>query len=169
MNIVIIGYRGCGKSAVSRALSVMTGMKHISLDDEISRLAELTIPEIVQNLGWDGFRDLESDMTRRLALTDRCIIDTGGGVILRAENTAVLKKNGRIFWLTAEIPTIASRIGGDTLRPSLTGSKGFIDEIEEVLTTRLPLYRAAADHVIITDNRTPGDIATEILTHVDAS
>jgi shikimate kinase len=71
--------------------------------------------------------------------------------------------NGKLVWLTATVDTIAKRIGGDTQRPSLTGIKSFIDEIQGVLQERTPKYQAAADHVIATDGRSIAQIVDEIL------
>jgi shikimate kinase len=166
MNLVLIGYRGTGKSSVGYLLAQRLGWKLISTDDEIVKRAGLSIPDIVKQSGWDHFRDLESAVCREVAAGDRSIIDTGGGVILRQQNVDRLKANGVLFWLTAEVPTIARRIGGDTQRPSLTGAKSFTDEIEEVLQARLPQYQAAADHVIATDRLAPAQVADAILAHV---
>ena len=66
-----------------------------------------------------------------------------------------------MFWLTAEVGTIMERIKNNTDRPSLT-DKSYIEEVEEVLNERLPLYKAAADHVIVTDGRTVEEIGDEV-------
>jgi shikimate kinase len=163
MNLVLIGYRGTGKSSVGKILAERLGRTLVSTDAEVISRAQLTIPEIVTRFGWDHFRDLESLICRDLAGKDSLIIDTGGGVVLRQENVDVLKRNGRLFWLTAEVSTIVKRIGGDTQRPSLTGTKSFTEEVEEVLRERQPKYAAAADHVIVTEDRTPAQVAEAIL------
>ena len=163
MNIVLIGYRGTGKSSVATVLASRLRWERVSTDAEIMSRAKRSIPEIVQAFGWEYFRDLESDVCRDVGGKDSLIIDTGGGAILRPQNVQALKVNGRLFWLTAEIPTIEARIGGDTQRPSLTGSKSFIEEIAEVLEERRPKYRAAADHVVPTDNRSVTQVADTIL------
>jgi len=162
VNIVLIGYRGTGKSSVGKLLTERSGRSLVSTDAEVVRRAGQTIPEIVKQHGWDHFRDIESDVCRELAGKDQLIIDTGGGAILRQENADCLKSNGVLFWLTAEVPTISRRIGGDTQRPSLTGAKTFVEEIEEVLRERTPKYKAAADHVIATDHKTVIEIADAI-------
>jgi shikimate kinase len=77
----------------------------------------------------------------------------------------VLKRNGRLVWLTASVETIAARIGGDTQRPSLTGTKSHVDEIQDVLAERMPKYRAAADLTIATDGRSIDELTTTILQH----
>jgi shikimate kinase len=163
MNLVLIGYRGTGKSSVGRLLAQRLGRELVSTDAEIVRLADRSIPDIVKQYGWDHFRDLESRVCRNLSGRDALIIDTGGGVILKPENVACLKAGGVLFWLTAEVRTITERIGEDTQRPSLTGAKSFTDEVEEVLRERRPKYEAAADHIIPTDGRTLNEVADEIL------
>lgn len=163
MNLVLIGYRGTGKSTVGRLLAERLGRRLVSTDAEIVRRAGQTIPDIVKAHGWEYFRDLESEVCRDLAGQDGLIIDTGGGAILRPENAAALKTHGRLFWLRADVSTIVARIGGDTQRPSLTGTKSFTEEVDEVLQERTPKYQTAADHVIPTDGRTPRQVAEAIL------
>ncbi|MDP1767909.1 MAG: shikimate kinase [Nitrospirota bacterium] len=166
MNIVLIGYRGTGKSTVGRLLAARLGRTLVSTDAEIVVRAKRAIPEIVAQEGWDYFRDLESDICRELAGRDQLVIDTGGGAILRPQNVEALKKSGRLFWLTASVETIATRIGGDNQRPSLTGTKSFVEEVADVLRERTPKYQAAADHVVATDDRSIDQLVETLLTLV---
>ena len=133
MNIVLIGYRGAGKSAVGRVLAHRLRRELVSTDAEVVKRAGRPIPDIVEHQGWEHFRDLESLVCRDLAGRDNLIIDTGGGAILRPQNVEVLKQNGRFWWLTAGVDTLAGRIKHDSQRPSLTGSRSFVEEIAEVL------------------------------------
>ena len=166
MNIVLIGYRGTGKSTVGKLLAMRLGRQFVSTDEEIIKRAKRTIPEIVAQEGWEYFRDLESEVCREFAGRDRLVIDTGGGAILRTQNVEALKKSGTLFWLTASVKTITKRIGRDNQRPSLTGSKSFVDEIQDVLRERTPKYQAASDHVITTDDRSIKQLVEIILTLV---
>ncbi|MCW5797787.1 MAG: shikimate kinase [Nitrospira sp.] len=163
MNLVLIGYRGTGKSTVGKLLARKLGRTLVSTDAEIVKRANLSVPEIVKQFGWDHFRDLESAVCRDVASRDQLIIDTGGGAILRPENVAVLQKNGMLVWLTATVETITRRIGGDTQRPSLTGTKSFTEEIRDVLAERTPKYQAAAAHVVATDSVSTAEVAERIL------
>ena len=163
MNLVLIGYRGTGKSTVGKILAERLGRELVSTDAEIIRRARLSVPDIVQRFGWDHFRDLESEVCRHLAGKDGLIIDSGGGSVLRQQNVDCLKKNGVLIWLTATVRTIAERIGGDTQRPSLTGTKSFTEEVEEVLRERQPKYKAAANHMIETDGRSVTEVVEAIL------
>jgi len=163
MNVVLIGYRGTGKSTVGRLLASRLGRLLVSTDAEIIKRARRMVPEIIAQEGWEYFRDLESDICRELADRDQLVIDTGGGAIIRTQNIEALKKNGTVFWLTASVETIVKRIGSDNQRPSLTGTKSFVDEIQEVLQERVPKYQAAADHVIATDNRSLNQLVETVL------
>jgi len=163
MNLVLIGYRGTGKSAVAAILSRRLGMASVSLDEEIVRQAGMPIPEIVEKRGWPWFRDLESEIVERFALRDQAILDTGGGVVLRPRNTENLRRGGVLFWLKASVGVIVERIQESTERPALTEGRSFLEEVEEVLSERLPLYRAAADREIDTDPLTADGVADEII------
>jgi shikimate kinase len=163
MNIVLIGYRGTGKSKVAAKIAQLTGKKVVSSDSMIEQTTQMTIPEIVQKQGWNRFRDIESAQIKKLAELNNIIIDTGGGAILRKENVAELKKNGTLYWLKANTEVIATRIKNSTNRPALTEGKTFTEEIEEVLKERTPLYQNAADVQIDTDNLTIEEVAQIII------
>jgi len=163
MNVVLIGYRGTGKSTVGQIVAAKLGRVLVSTDAEIVKVVGQSIPEIVQKNGWEYFRDLETKVCQELAGRTGLVVDTGGGAILRPRNVEILKETGRLFWLTASVSTIAERIGQDSHRPSLTGVKSFVDEIEDVLRERTPKYQAAADYIIETDRRSATQVADEIL------
>ncbi len=163
MNVVLIGYRGTGKSTVGKLVAARLDRVLVSTDAEIVKLVGQSIPEIVEQHGWEYFRDLETKICQDLAGRNGVVIDTGGGAILRSQNIEGLKRTGKLFWLTAPVETIAKRIGADTQRPSLTGTKSFIDEIQDVLRERTPKYQAAADYIIETDGKSTTQVADEIL------
>ena len=163
MNIVLVGYRGTGKSSVARMLSKKLSMPVFNMDDEITKKAGMSIPEIVEKFGWDSFRDMESEIAEQVSNLDNHIIDTGGGVILRDKNVKNLRKNSKVFWLMADIPTIVQRIKHGTHRPSLTERKSFVEEIEEVLIQRKEKYEKAADYIIGTSKLSSSDVAKKIV------
>ena len=163
MNLVLIGYRGTGKSAVAQIVAQRLGRRVVALDAEIARRAGRSIPEIVAQHGWPHFRDLESEVVRSAAAGDNLVLDTGGGVIERPANVAALRRTGRVFWLTAPVDTIVARIQTGTQRPALTQGGSFTAEVAEVLARRTPLYAAAAHHTIETSDKTPEQVAESIL------
>lgn len=163
MNVVLIGFRGTGKSHVATILSNHLKMPVVSLDKEIERETGKTISEIVEQYGWNHFRNLESQLVQQYAIKDNLIIDTGGGVILRNENIDALRANGRIIWLRASPETIVRRIKKSTDRPALKEGTSFLDEVHEVLDERIALYEAAAEFTVDTDRSTPGEVANQIV------
>ena len=163
MNIVLIGYRGTGKSVVGQLVAERLDMKCIAMDDRIIEKAGMSIPDIVKNHDWAKFRDIESEVAREMAKLDNVIIDTGGGVIERPENIEALQTNSHIIWLKASVDTIVSRIEGGTERPSLTGGKSFTEEVAEVLERRTPKYKSAAQYEIDTDQLTPEQVADRVI------
>ncbi len=162
MNLVLIGYRGTGKSAIAHRLAGILGRQMVSLDHEITRLAGMPILDLVAAHGWSHFRDVEEKVCRKFGAKDDLIIDCGGGVVEREANFTSLRAGGKVFWLRATPTTIVGRIGGDRARPSLTGSKSFTEEVEEVLGRRLPLYERLAHVAIDTDGRSLDDLAATI-------
>jgi len=157
MNIVLIGFRGVGKSTIGKILSKKTGMKFISTDDEIENTYG-KISEIVKNKGWGYFREIEKKIVKKNENIDNAIIATGGGTVMDKENVKILKKNGKFFLLTATKEEIAKRIK-DSNRPPLTSGE---NEIEKILNERMPVYLSIADYVIDTTEKTPEYVAEEI-------
>ncbi len=144
MNLVLIGYRGSGKSTIANRLGERLGWEVWHLDDLIEQSAEMSIQEIVEREGWDEFRERESRLVQDACARTGIVVDCGGGVILRNENIQALRSTGRIVFLSCDPEILAKRIDGDSNRPSLTGKKSSTDEIIEVLADRLPLYEEAA-------------------------
>ncbi len=166
MNIFLIGYRCTGKTCVGKSLAQALGWSFIDADLELVDKHGMTISEIVSKEGWSSFREKEKAIVKRLSILDKHVVATGGGVILDIENVEQMKKSGTIIWLKATPETIKERILQDRnteeLRPSLT-SKGLVEEIEETLLDRKPLYESAMDFSVDTDSRSIDDICDMII------
>lgn len=156
-----MGYRGSGKTSVAANIAKKLNWPVISTDNEIVKRVG-SINEFVSKNGWKAFRDIESSVIAKIN-SGNTIVDCGGGFIEREENIAHLKQNGIIIWLKTSPQKIIERIKGGRDRPSLTGTKSFIDEVDEVLTRRLPLYSKAADHEVDSDNKTVEEVSKDIL------
>lgn len=166
MNIVMLGYRGTGKSVISKILSEELRKRLYRIDDLIVKSAGKSIPEIVEEEGWLSFRKLESDIVARVTgEAKNSIIDCGGGVILNDNNIALLKNDGKCVLLTASLATIIRRIKKDRNRPSLEEGLSFEEEQKKILADRNEKYQASADFVCDTSNRKPGETAHEIIDH----
>ncbi len=160
-NIVLMGYRGAGKTRTALYLAKRLKRKVLSTDREIEKKVG-KIREFIKSHGWEKFREVESEIIKGIDGSN-LIIDSGGGFIEREENIKNLRKNGVIMWLKASSKQIRERIKSDNERPSLTGKKSFLDEIEEVLKKREPLYKKAADYEINTESISVEEVGKEIL------
>ena len=160
-NIVLMGYRGSGKTHTARCLAKKLNRKMLGTDKEIEKKVG-KINDFVKKNGWKKFRDVESKVIENIK-GDNLIIDCGGGFVERGKNIRNLKRNSIIIWLKTSPEQIRKRIKGGKERPSLTGTKSFLDEIEEVLQKRIPLYKKAADYEVDTNNKSVEQVGNKIL------
>ena len=165
--IFLTGYRAVGKSSVAGALARRLHWKSFDTDPLIEAEAGKTIAKIFEEDGEPDFRDREAAALRLvLRETDNLVLATGGGLPLREESRRLMKESGIVFWLTASVETIAKRMKLDVTtndrRPSLTG-RSPVQEIEDVLKSRTPVYQEGAHFVIDTDNKTLEEVVNEIL------
>jgi len=165
MNIVLIGYRGTGKSAVGRLLADRLDLAFYDADELVEKRCGQSIQEMVAAKGWEFFREREKDCIRELSGIDAAVIATGGGAVLDPENVGLLKHKGRLIWLDADAQTVIARMQEDTnneqRRPSLTGSEP-ADETVAVMAARAPFYREAADICVDTSGKSLDEIVDEI-------
>lgn len=160
-NIVLIGFMGCGKSTISRELKNMFGMDIVEMDELIVEREGMSINEIFKVHGEEYFRNLETNLLIEMQSKTNVIISCGGGTPLREVNVIEMKKNGRVFLLTAEPETILERVKNNHDRPLLEGNKN-VEFIRNMMNQRRDKYEAAADVVIHTDGKSAREICKEI-------
>lgn len=164
-HLLLIGYRGSGKTTIGRALATLLNRDLVDTDAWIVNYAQRSIPQIFEEDGEEAFRELESLAIEQLPNSPPLVVSLGGGAVLRPENRERLKSLGWVVWLRAEPGILAERIARDeTLgirRPSLTG-KNSITEIQQVLTAREPIYRALCDWELETAGRAASVLARDI-------
>ena len=170
MNVVLIGFRGSGKSTIGKAISDRLGREFIDCDAWIEKHTGLTIKEIFERHGESHFRTLESQAIGELSAMDGKVIATGGGAALKYQNMQVFKRNGgKIFFLEVGPETSFARITADETtrarRPALTEKDPFT-EVKEQIELRRPYYVKGADVTVMTDGRTIDEIVGEILKHL---
>src|SRR4030042_4587447 len=99
-SIALIGFMGTGKTAVGKLLAEKLGKEFIELDALIEKQAGMSIPEIFRKNGEIAFRELEIDITRRIAGRKNAVIACGGGIILNKINIDRLGQEGVFVCLT---------------------------------------------------------------------
>lgn len=152
---------GSGKTTVARALNAIYNLNWVDTDDQIVGQYG-AINGIFARLGEEGFRDIESAVTKRVAQScANSVISLGGGCVLRKTNVEELKKTGIIFYLRTSPETVIKRVKGDTTRPLLHGD--LEERVRTISANRAAVYEGAADYIIDTDDKSPERIAELIM------
>ncbi len=82
MTIVLIGYRGTGKTTVAQRLALRLGWDWVDADVEVELAAGKSIANIFADDGEPAFRDLESRQLLGLLEHPQTVIAAGGGVVM---------------------------------------------------------------------------------------
>ena len=168
MSVFLIGYLGSGKSTVGRRLADRLWQKFFDSDELVVRQAGITIREIFEREGEQGFRDRESLVVRELAaLPDDHVVALGGGAVLREENRLALRDGShKVIYLRCEPAELHRRIHADpqtvATRPALTALGGSQAEIERMLGEREPVYRSCMTAELDVTNLTAEEATTYI-------
>ncbi len=150
--IVLIGMPCAGKSSIGRVLSQHYRLAFYDLDDEIEKYAGMSIENIFKTSGEAEFRKIETHVTEMMANTEDAVIATGGGIVTKPENMALLKREGslvvyihRDFYKLATTPRKVR-----DKRPVLREAN--FQELFDLYKRRLPLYKKYADVEVRNDN-----------------
>ena len=161
-NIFLIGFMGSGKSTISRLLSEKLGAVCVEMDEMIVQEQGMPITEIFEKFGEVHFRDIETDLVKRLQNQNGVIVSCGGGAVLREENRNMMKQSGAIVLLTAKPETILERVKYSKDRPILNGNMN-VEYIAGLMEKRRVCYEEAADFAVVTDEKSSEAICEEIL------
>ena len=148
-NIVLTGFMGSGKSAVGRLIASRLRFQFVDTDQLIVKRAGMPISEIFARQGEEYFRDLETAELESLERLRRSVIATGGGVVVKERNHAILARLGFVVWLTASEEVIFNRVSRNDKRPLLQ-TEDPRATIREMLAARRPLYEKAAQFTLDT-------------------
>jgi shikimate kinase len=163
MSLVLIGYRASGKSTVGRLLAQRLGMGFADSDEWILRRTGKTIREIFAEQGEAGFRDMETAVVREIALLQNHVVALGGGALERKENLQAVRDGGhKIVYLRCRTEELHKRIQADPAtaagRPALTRLGGGIEEIEQILAQRHPLWISVKHVELDVSDLSPGQV-----------
>lgn len=141
-SLVMIGLMGCGKSAIGRRLSGCLSLPFLDADEEIEKVAGMSITDIFTKYGETHFRDREAKVIERLLGNGPQVLATGGGAFMNAATRQAIAEHGISVWLKAELPVLMRRVGRRSTRPLLK-----TDDPEGVMrrlmAERYPVYAKA--------------------------
>jgi len=140
--IAIVGFMGCGKTAVAQMLAALLDRKVIDLDEYITRQHERTPAEIIKEDGEPAFRSVETSALKDLLLTGFYgVLSIGGGGWIESTNRRLLEDTGAItIWLDTPFEVCWQRIeSGSEVRP-MAPTK---DKAKALFDERKPVYQTA--------------------------
>ena len=142
-------------------MSLRLGWEWVDTDEWIVRRYG-DISEIFAQKGEAYFRDLETTAVQSLPTGVDTVVSVGGGLVLRPQNVRLLQEQSKIVYLQAKKETLFARLQGDGTRPLLAG-EALSARLDELLAARSATYAGAADVVVCVDEKTPAEIADEIV------
>ena len=160
MRIFLIGMPGSGKSTIGRYLAESLNLPLFDLDKLIEQSINKSITELFDEVGENGFRQLEKEILDKLIADQaRGVISAGGGTPCFYDNLKTMKEEGKTIYIDVPLETLVARTERSSKRPLLQGNPR--EKIEELLKSRQDIYRQA-DIVILTKGRESLDVAREI-------
>ena len=160
-NIYFIGLMGAGKTTIGRLLAKHLGTVFYDTDVEIEKRTGVKIPVIFDLEGETGFRKRETAVIQELTQLTNIVMATGGGAVIAAENQQLLKTNGIVIYLRANVNELWHRTRNDKHRPLLQ-NVDIRAKLEQLYAERDPLYTSTASHIVDTGNQPVGNIIAKI-------
>jgi len=168
MNLILFGFKKCGKTYYGLKLAQALHTKFIDTDLLIEELYTkihhhtLSYREIVKKHGFPFFRNLEKHAVSLLAHEKNSVISLGGGVVLDQDNVDRLQKMGTLIYLKTSKKTLKHRILSED-PPSFFDPNHLSDSFENLYRERLPVYENIAAEIIDTHGLTEEQLLNKLV------
>ena len=171
VNIVLFGFKSCGKSSTGKLLAKKLHRTFVDVDRVIEDLyfnpllgrhKTLSCVEIFRQHGEEFFRALERDAIRKIRLVKQGVVATGGGAVADYYNHIELKKNGLLVYLKASKQILKQRLFSMTPLPAILDPLDPEGSFEELYEERVAIYERIADIVVETGSRSIEEVADEV-------
>jgi len=143
-NVVLIGMAGAGKSTLGVLLAKSLGLSFVDTDLMIQEREGALLQEIIDKNGLDYFLKVEEEVCAGLKL-QKCVIATGGSVVLSKPAMEDLKKSGTVVYLKVPYEEIKRRLSNIKTR-GIAFKEG--QSLRDVYDERALLYEKYADKII---------------------
>ena len=140
-NIVLIGMPGSGKSTAGVLLAKKMSKNFVDTDLLIQVSRNLSLQEIVNSFGHREFLKIEEKTLKKLRLENH-VIATGGSAVYSQPAMNILKTDGVIVFLDADLPSLKKRLTNFDSR-GIARRPG--QNLEDLFEERNRLYHMYAD------------------------
>jgi shikimate dehydrogenase len=162
--VFLAGMMGAGKSTVGAALAARLGWRFVDVDRAIEARHGTSIGKLFAARGEATFRAIEKQTIAALAEDRRTVVSLGGGALIDPETRALLRRAGRLVYLSARVETLLARLAHEVEeRPLLAGLDPAARRarLEGLLAARAPAYGEALVE-FATDDRAPAEIVDRL-------
>ena len=166
-NLILVGMMGSGKTTMGRILARHLDREFVDSDEEIQLRTGVTIPHIFDVEGEPGFRQRETAALESLVQRDGLVLATGGGAVLAAENREMMRQNGIVIYLKANVHDLWLRTRNDKNRPLLQTGNAH-DKLSTLLHQREAYYQQVADIVMPTGRQNVHVLMLKLIAAVEA-
>ena len=162
MTIVLFGLLGSGKSTIGKLIAHDLHHTFVEMDYLISHSLGDVRPQDVSDAVW---KECQVEVSKDLSVQRDLVIAGSGNIVENDLNILYFRDHAEdlhIIYIDATTETLLARNAGNDAEKS----RALRTHLEELRKKREGLYRFFADTVIETDNKTPRQIANEILSYV---
>ncbi|MDF2259221.1 shikimate kinase [Streptantibioticus ferralitis] len=156
----MVGPPGAGKSTIGRVLAERLGTTYRDTDADIEAEQGRAISDIFVEDGEAYFRRLERAAVHAALTEHPGVLSLGGGSIMD-EGTREALLGRPVVFLDVSLAAAVHRVGLDAPRPLLAVNPR--RQWRELMERRRPLYTQVARVVVSTDDRTPQDVADQVV------
>ena len=149
----------------------MLGERLRDTDDDIEASEGAKVAEIFVDRGRGALQGNRGGCRRPALAEHRGVLSLGGGAPLAAETQAALKAyaaaGGVTVFLDMSLTAVVPRVGLNATRPLLLGNPR--QQWLALMAARRPIYEELATMTVLTDEKSPRDIAEEIAAAVSGA
>lgn len=143
-NIILIGMPGVGKSTVGVILAKVLGYQFVDSDLVIQEKQERLLREIIEEVGTEGFIEVENRINSQIK-TEYSVIATGGSAVYGKEAMKHFKEIGIVIYLKLPYDVLKRRLS-DIKDRGVVLKEG--QTLRDLYEERVPLYEKYADFII---------------------
>lgn len=164
--VSLVGMPGCGKSTVGRQLAKRLNIAFVDIDTVIEQRLGESIRSFFDREGESAFRDLEESVLAELLARRSAVLSTGGGVVVRERNRALLHQQTTAVYLLSTPEELFRRLRHDTQRPLLQVADP-LARLRQLFAERDPLYRQVAHFTVETGRPSVTTLVNMILMQLE--